>query len=146
MTWRNFKDICAIVAIIVTIYTNIYLPWMEAKPDLEFYTTPHYIGNNTAISSILIRNKGTAAATNIGIYFELTRPYTIKEIRSNIEYNPIEGGEDEWWVKMTWDRLEPGNSLKVSIFIEADPVDINSIVPAILRVWSDTGILEEQGL
>lgn len=145
MTWRNFKDICGIMGVIIALYTAVYLPWMEKKPDLEFFTTPHYIGNNTAISSILIRNKGDAAATNIGIYFELTRPYTIKEIRSNLKYDLVEGGEGDWKVKMMWDRLEPRNTLNLSIFIEADPVDILSIIPVILRVWSDSGILEEQG-
>lgn len=145
MTWRNFKDICAIMGVIIALYTAVYLPWMEEKPDLEFFTTPHYIGNNTAISSILIRNKGDAAATNIGIYLELTRPYTIKEIRSNLEYDLVEGGEGDWRVKMMWDRLEPRNSLNLAIFIEADPVDILSIIPVNLRVWSDSGILEEQG-
>jgi len=134
------------VGVLAALYTSIYIPWTEAKPDLEFHATPHYIGNNTALNSILIRNKGTAAATNIGIYFELTRPYTIKKIRSNLKYHLVEGGEGEWWVKMTWDRLEPGNSLDIAIFIESDPIDIYSIVPAVLRVWSDTGILKEQGM
>lgn len=146
MTWRNFKEVFVILGILASLYASIVVPWMRAKPDLEFYTTPHYIGNNTAISSILIRNKGDAAATNIGIYFELKRPYTIKNISSNPECNLAEGGEGDWRVKMTLDRLEPRNSLNVAIFTEADPTDITSIVPVILRVWSDTGILEEQGI
>jgi len=146
MTWQTFERLFLIVGVLVSVYASVLSPWLAAKPDLEFYTTPHYIGNNTAISSILIRNKGDAAAKNIGIYFELNRPYTIKKISSSPECVLAEGGEGDWRVKLTLDRLEPRNSLTVAIFIEADPVDINSIIPLILRVWSDTGILEEQGI
>ena len=146
LPWQIFVNIFTIVGVCVALYTSIIVPWMEEKPDLEFFTTPHYIGDNTAISSILIRNKGDAAATNIGIYFELSRPYTIKEINSNPKHELVEGGKGDWRVKMTWDRLEPRNSITVAIFIEADPFDILSIIPVNLRVWSDMGILEEQGI
>ena len=146
MTWQTIINIFTIVGVLVALYTGIYLPMVEEKPDLEFHTTPHYVGNNTAVNAYLIRNKGTAAATNICIYFELNSLYTIKNITSNLEYNTIEGGVGMGKVKIRWDRLEPGNSLKVSIYVEADLFDIYSIIPESLRVWSDTGILEEQGM
>jgi len=47
---------------------------------------------------------------------------------------------------MIWERLEPKNSLNVAMFIESDPLDISSIIPEVLRVWSDKGIIEEQGI
>lgn len=145
ITGQTFINLIAVAGLIISLYANVYVPWREAKPDIEFFTAPHYIGNDTAVNSMLIRNKGEGAATNVGIYFELKRPYTIKEIRSNLEYDLVEGGEANWRVKMTWDRLEPKNILKIAMLTDADPLDISSIIPAILRVWSDTGIIEEQG-
>jgi len=145
INWQNLINVFAVFGVIISLYFNVYIPWAETKPDLECYTVSHCIGDNTAITLILIRNKGDEAATNVGIYYELERSDAIKEICSNPEYNLVEGGEADWRVKMTWDRLEPGNSLKVSIFTEADPTDISSIVPVALRIWSDAGIIEDQG-
>lgn len=145
ITGQTIVNVFTVLGVLVSLYKSVYVPWKEAKPDIEFFTTPHYIGNKTAVNSMLIRNKGDGAATNLGIYFELKRPYTIKEIRSNLGYKLVEGGEGDWRVKMTWDRLEPKNILQVSMLIDADPIDISSIIPAVLRVWSDTGIIEEQG-
>lgn len=146
LTWQNIINGFTVLGVLISLYKSVYVPWKEAKPDIEFFTTPHYIGNNTAVNSMLIRNRGDGAATNIGIYCELERPHNIKEIRSKMKYNLVEGGVDDWKVKMTWERLEPRNSINVAILIEADPVDITSIIPHVLRVWSDTGIIEEQGI
>lgn len=146
MTFQNIVNVFTVLGVLASLYKSVYVPWKEAKPDIEFFTTPHYIGNDTAVNSMLIRNKGKGAATNIGIYCELKRPHIIKKIRSNLDYKLVEGGEDDWRVKMTWKRLEPKNSINVALLIEADPMDISSIIPEVLRIWSDKGIIEEQGM
>lgn len=144
--WQTIVNVFAVLGVIVSLYKSVYVPWKEARPDIEFFNTPHYIGDNTAVNSLLIRNRGDGAATNLGIYCRLKRPHIIKEIRSNLDYTLVEGGVDDWRVKMTWDRLEPKNSINVAMLIEADPLDISSVIPESLRVWSEDGIIEEQGV